>query len=188
MSKAINKFQRAFASTLESATISRDLLTAGTRSIDIQMRWKQEIFMFSLTFTFCNHFQVDMLCGCINCLFSNERIRFQSRMWENALTQFDHSRRAFHLWHSELEHSLAIFTESKRWVFSHTVHYIPKLFDFLARTLVCLQINKIKLQSNDRNDLRQFPKIRMLSLQGNNLQWLDGNLFSSTRVDQLQQQ
>lgn len=61
-----------------------------------------------------------------------------------------------------------------------SVHYMPKFSELLAQSLEVLYISHCHLKSINRDDLKQFPNLRMLYLANNDLVSLDSNLFEFT--------
>lgn len=65
-------------------------------------------------------------------------------------------------------------------IFKETVNYMPKFRDSLAQRLEGLHINKCHLKLIVKEDLKQFPLLRGLSLPDNDLEKLDSDLFDFT--------
>lgn len=63
---------------------------------------------------------------------------------------------------------------------SQTVYFMPRLEKSLALRLQGLDIKNSHLKSIEKEDLRQFPNIKVLYIVGNDLEWLDGDLFEFT--------
>lgn len=61
-----------------------------------------------------------------------------------------------------------------------TVHYLPTFEEELARRLEALRITCCHLKMIERENLEQFPQLRVLRMFGNDLQSLHAGLFQST--------
>lgn len=60
-----------------------------------------------------------------------------------------------------------------------TVNFIPKFTELLAQRLTVLQVDRCHLKFVSKEDLRQFPQLKEISLLYNDLEWLEGDLFES---------
>jgi Leucine-rich repeat (LRR) protein len=60
---------------------------------------------------------------------------------------------------------------------NQTVHYIPKFTVKLAKRLTFLVISRCGLKEVRKEDLKQFPQLKTLALDKNDLEWLEGDLF-----------
>jgi hypothetical protein len=58
-----------------------------------------------------------------------------------------------------------------------TVHYVPKITVKMAKRLQLLLIEECGLKEIRKEDLKQFPELKILQLDGNDLEWLEGELF-----------
>jgi hypothetical protein len=59
-----------------------------------------------------------------------------------------------------------------------TVHYVPKFTVKIAKRLKTLEIYDCGLKEVRKEDLKQFPQLKLLKLRGNDLEWLKGDLFA----------
>jgi hypothetical protein len=57
------------------------------------------------------------------------------------------------------------------------VHYVPKFIEKFAKRLEYLTIYNCGLKEVRKEDLKQFPQLKILWLKYNDLEWLEGDLF-----------
>jgi hypothetical protein len=60
------------------------------------------------------------------------------------------------------------------------VNFMPKFETSLARRLEAFNAYRCGMKSLEKDDLKQFPKLRELHLEKNELEWLDGDVFEFT--------
>jgi Leucine rich repeat len=65
--------------------------------------------------------------------------------------------------------------------YSLTVNFVPRIGDELAKHLKSLVIDWCHLKEIKQEDLEQFPELVEISLHGNDLTTLPGNLFDRNR-------
>jgi hypothetical protein len=64
--------------------------------------------------------------------------------------------------------------------FNQIVNFMPKFETSLAMRLEAFQAQNCGMKSLEKDDLKQFPNLRLLALLGNELEWLDGDVFEFT--------
>lgn len=62
-------------------------------------------------------------------------------------------------------------------IFFQTVKFLPKFTVLLAQRLEIFQAHSCHLKIVSKEDLQQFPRLKFISLENNDLEWLNGDLF-----------
>jgi hypothetical protein len=62
-------------------------------------------------------------------------------------------------------------------IFFQTVKFLPKFTVLLAQRLEYFQVHSCHLKVVSKEDLQQFPRLKFISLENNDLEWLNGDLF-----------
>jgi Leucine-rich repeat (LRR) protein len=62
-------------------------------------------------------------------------------------------------------------------IVNQTVYYVPRLTGKMAKRLENLEISECGLKEIRKEDLQQFPQLKILTLEENDLEWLEDGLF-----------